>query len=161
MNLTFALIITATLACGLLAGASLDQSIKQLPARHRMGAVAYSLYSRAADLGNGIFFYGILGIGAALLTIAAAISAFWQDIPNSGASLIYVGAAFALLHSLSTMQAAPLNFSQRKVPANDEVALTAIFDKFTRWQSIRCILQLITFGINLAALIVYASATKG
>jgi len=112
-------------------------------------------------LGNGVLFYGILGIAAALFSIGAAISAFRQSVQNSHERLIYVGAVFALLHSLSTMQAAPLNFSQRKVPANDEVALTAIFNKFTRWQSIRCILQLMTFGINLAALIVYASATKG
>jgi len=39
---------------GLLAGASLDQSIKQLPARQRTGVRAFFAYSQAADLGNGI-----------------------------------------------------------------------------------------------------------
>src|SRR5262245_46455329 len=130
MNVTFALILIATVGSGLLAGASLDQSIKQLPARHRIGTVAYSQYSRAADLGNGILFYGILGIAAALFNIAAAITAYWQRIPNGRANLIYLGTLFALLHSLATMQAAPLNFSQRKVHANDDAALMVIFDKF-------------------------------
>jgi len=47
-----------------IAGASLDQSIKQLPARHCLN-VAYSAYSQASDLGNGIVFYAVLGVGAA------------------------------------------------------------------------------------------------
>ena len=71
-----ALLLAATAADGLLAGASLDQSIKQLPARHRIGVRTYSSYSRAADLGNGIAFYGILGVGAAALTIAAAVTLY-------------------------------------------------------------------------------------
>ena len=74
-NRTSALVLAATAADGLLAGASLDQSIKQLPARSRIGAAHYSAYSRASDLGNGIAFYGTLGVGAAALTIAAAVSA--------------------------------------------------------------------------------------
>ena len=61
------LTLAAAAATGLLAGASLDQSIKQLPARRRIGIEAYSAYSQASDLGNGIFFYGVLGVGAALL----------------------------------------------------------------------------------------------
>ncbi|HZY57293.1 MAG TPA: hypothetical protein VFE09_05780 [Rubrobacteraceae bacterium] len=74
VDITFVLILAATAADGLLAGASLDQSIKQLPARHRIG-VASSEYSRASDLGPGVLWYGILGVGAAVLTIAAAILA--------------------------------------------------------------------------------------
>jgi hypothetical protein len=147
--------LAATVSVGLLAGASLDQSIKQLPARHRIGLVAYSQYSRASDLGNGILFYGILGVGAAVLNIAAAITAYWQGVPSHRASLIYVGALFAVLHSLATTQAAPTNFSQRKVPADDEAALARVFNKFTRWQNIRCVLQVINFGVNLWALIAY------
>ena len=56
-TLTIALLVAATAADGLLAGASLDQSIKQLPARHRMGVIAFSAYSRASDLGPGIIWY--------------------------------------------------------------------------------------------------------
>jgi hypothetical protein len=158
MDITFALIFAATVFIGLLAGASLDQSIKQLPARHRIGLAAYSQYSRASDLGNGILFYGILGVAAALLNITAAIAAYSQSIPSDQANLIYVGALLAVLHSLATTQAAPLNFSQRKISGNDEPALVALFDKFARWQNIRCVLQIINFGVNLWALIVYMQA---
>src|SRR5215216_1803470 len=124
MNITFVLIFAATLFIGLLAGASLDQSIKQLPARYRIGLTAYSQYSRASDLGNGILFYSILGVTGALLNFAAAIAAYLQRIPSQQTNLIYVGALFAILHTLATTQAAPLNFSQRKISPSDENALT-------------------------------------
>lgn len=149
IDLTFTLLIAATAATALLAGASLDQSIKQLPARHRIGVVAYSAYSRASDLGNGILFYGILGVGAALLSIVAAVSAYFYRVPPGSVTLIYAGAGLAVLHSLATTQAAPTNFSQHRVAAGDEVKLTAIFDKFTRWQNLRCALQVLNFGVLL------------
>ena len=155
MNITFVLMFAATLFIGLLSGASLDQSIKQLPARRRIGLTAYSQYSRATDLGNGILFYGILGVAAALLNIAAAIAAYLQRIPSPQSKLIYVAALLAVLHSLATTRAAPLNFSQRKISLNDEDALGAVFDKFARWQNIRCVLQVLNFAVNLWALVVY------
>src|SRR5215813_3367792 len=80
LDTTFMLILTASAANGILAGASLDQSIKQLPARHRIGMVAFSAYSCAADLGNGVVWYAIIGIGAAALTIAAAVAAHLQGL---------------------------------------------------------------------------------
>ena len=42
-------VAVAALLSGVLAGLSLDKVIVQLPARHRMGAVAYAGYARAAD----------------------------------------------------------------------------------------------------------------
>ena len=158
MNITFVLIFAATVFIGLLSGASLDQSIKQLPARYRIGLAAYSQYSRASDLGNGILFYAILGVTAALLNIAAAIAAYMQVILSQQSNLIYIGALLAILHTLATTQAAPLNFSQRKISADDEASLAVIFDKFARWQNIRCVLQVINFGVNLWALVMYARA---
>ena len=75
MRIDWILILTlaATAADGRLAGASLDQSIKQLPARQRIGVKAYSAYSQAADLGAGVAWYGILGVSAPLLMIAVAV----------------------------------------------------------------------------------------
>jgi hypothetical protein len=137
---------------GLLAGASLDQSIKQLPARHRMGVIAFSAYSRAADLtSNGIAWYAFIGIGSALLTIAAAIATF--VVGNAQTLPILLATILSVLHSITTTQAAPTNFSQRKV-ANDEAALTAVFNKFERWQTARAILQVLTFIATLWAIFV-------
>lgn len=157
LGITFVLIVTATAADGLLAGASLDQSIKQLPARHKIGPVAYSAYSRASDLGPGILWYGILGVGAAVLTIAAAVAAIFEGVPSVSATPLYVAAGLAVLHSLATAQAAPTNFSQRRV-ARDEAALARVFDRFERWQTLRAALQVLNFGAMLWALVAYASA---
>src|SRR3712207_1180535 len=104
LDITFVLILAATAANGLLAGASLDQSIKQLPARHKIGLVAYSEYSRASDLGPGIVWYAILGVGAAVLTIVAAVAALVQEVLPASAIPLYVAAGLAVLHSLVTTQ---------------------------------------------------------
>jgi hypothetical protein len=151
-QVTFLLAIGAVFAAGLLAGASLDQSIKQLPARHRIGIEAYSAYSRASDLANGILFYAVLGISAALLAIAVAIAAHLAAVPASARVPANLGAAFAVLHSLATAQAAPANFSQRQVQG-DPAALTRVFDRFARWQTVRATLQVAAFGVQLWALI--------
>jgi hypothetical protein len=63
--------MAALVADAILAGLSLDKVIVQLPARRRIGVTAYATYARAADLGNGIAFYAAVGVGAAVLTLAA------------------------------------------------------------------------------------------
>jgi hypothetical protein len=158
LSFTFVLMVAATAADGLLAGASLDQSIKQLPARHKIGLVAYSEYSRASDLGPGILWYAILGVGAAVLTVAAAVFAVFEGVPSASATPLYVAAALAVLHSLATTQAAPTNFSQRQV-VGDEAALARVFDRFERWQTLRVVLQALNFGAMLWALVAYVSAS--
>ena len=129
-----------------------------MPARHKIGPVAYSEYSRASDLGPGILWYGILGVGAAVLTIAAAVAAFFEGVPSASATPLYVAAALAVLHSLVTTQAAPTNFSQRRV-AGDGAALARVFDRFERWQTLRVVLQVLNFGAMLWALVAYVSAS--
>jgi hypothetical protein len=156
-TLPIVLLVAATAADGILAGASLDQSIKQLPARQRMGAIAFSVYSRASDLSSrGIIWYAVLGVGAALLTLAAAVAAFFQSAASLHIIPVSIAASLALLHSLATSQAAPTNFRQRSV-VNDEAALTAIFTRFERWQTLRVVLQVLTFAVVLWALITYIS----
>lgn len=154
VDLTFVLVVGATALNGILAGASLDQSIKQLPARHRIGAVAYSAYAKAADLGNGIVWYAGLGIGVVVLTIGAAIAAFVRQTPSNTALPIYVAAVLTVLHTFTTSRAAPTMFSQRG-HENDEAALTAIFKRFERWQTARAILQALTFAALLWAMVMY------
>jgi hypothetical protein len=156
LNGTLILIAVATAANGILTGASLDQSIKQLPTRHKIGMVAFSAYSRAADLGSGIVWYATLGIGAAVLTIAAAVVEYLQATPVAQAWPVYVAAAISVAHSLATSQAAPTNFRQRAV-AGDEGQLATIFARFERWQTARVTLQLLTFVAILIGLIAYAA----
>ena len=156
MQATFPVLLTftATALNGVLVGASLDQSIKQLPARHRMGTIAFSVYSRAADLSsNGIAWYAFIGVSSALVTIAAAVATFVTGSTFTQALPILIAAILSVLHSIATSQAAPTNFSQRKV-ANDEAALTAVFNKFEWWQTVRVILQVFTFVALLWAIFV-------
>src|SRR5215467_12668272 len=114
------LTVAAVAANGMLVGASLDQSIKQLPARHHIGAIAFSAYSRAADLGPGVLWYALLGIGSALLTIAVAVAALVVGATPQVTLPLVVASVLSLLHSLATSQAAPANFSQRRVPQTEE-----------------------------------------
>jgi hypothetical protein len=152
---TFWLTLAATAATGLIAGASLDQAIKQLPARHRIGIEAYSAYSQAADLGNGILFYGVLGISSALLAIAAAIVVHMAALPMAVWLPTDLGALLAVLHSLTTARAAPTNFSQRRVQG-DPAALSRVFNRFARLHAARAALQLVDFGVLLWAVLALA-----
>lgn len=153
-DITFILVIGAAALNGILAGASLDQSIKQLPARHRIGSVAYSAYAKAADLGNGLPWYIGLGVGVVVLTIGAAMAALARQTPMETAFPIYVAALLTILHTLATSRAAPNMLSQRRYEG-DEAALTTLFNRFERWQTLRAFLQLLTFLVLLWALVVY------
>lgn len=154
------LLLGAVVANGLLVGASLDQSIKQLPARRRIGAVAFAAYSQAADLAAGIVWYATLGIGTAVLTLTAASTGL-VDHPHTTQRTIALACATALTvgHSLVTARAAPTNLSQRHVPAGDEHALTRIFDRFQRLQTIRATLQTTTLAAVVWALVTTITAT--
>src|SRR5690349_686702 len=153
-DLVYILILVAVALNGMLVGASLDQSIKQLPARHRIGAVAYSAYAKASDLGNGIVWYAILGLGAALITIVAALVTVSQRNGTPYALPMVLAGVLSVLHSLATTQVAPTMFSQRR-HENDEAALTTIFNRFEHWQTIRAVLQVLTFLTLLWALLNY------
>ena len=127
--------LTATTLTGLLCGASLDQSIKQLPARHIIGMKAFSAYAKAADLKNGVPFYAILGIGAALTSIIAAILAWKYHAGEIYALPLYLGGVFAICHSICTTHAAPTYHGQKKI--QDEEELKKLFNKFEMIQTFR------------------------
>ena len=154
LDMSFILTVAAVAADGMLAGASLDQSLKQLPARHRIGAVAYAAYAQAADLGPGVLWYGILGVGAAALTIAASVGAVVRHVAAPVTVPLVIAGALSILHSLATTQAAPTMFSQRHVPQTEQ-ALAAVFARFARWQTVRATLQVLTLATVLWALIAW------
>jgi hypothetical protein len=152
VDLAQGLLIAAVAANGLLSGASGDQSVKQLPARRRIGAVAYSDYSRAADLGNGVAWYAVLGIGTALLSAVTAIVVLARH--PDGAQVV---AAVALLvatvgHMAVTGVAAPTNISQRR-HVGDETALLGLFNRFEKLQTVRWTLNLAALGCAIWLLV--------
>jgi hypothetical protein len=155
IDITLILLFGATVMTGLLAGISLDKSLVQLPARHRVGLIGFAAFSRANDLGNGLIVYPVLGIGSAVLTIIAAVAAYWHGALLSDAWLLYLSVVLTLLHTLSTAQAAPTMLSLRG-PISDEKTLSSILDRFEKWHTLRAVLQVADFMTLAGALIVYA-----
>ena len=158
MQLPSILAIATTALIGPGAGMSLDQAIKQLPARRRIGAVAYSAYSRAGDQGNGLFLYPPMGIGCLLLAVAAAASGHLGRLQDTLQVPLDISGVLAVLHSLVTARAAPINFSQRKYQATDEAGLAHVLDRFAFWHKWRTLLQVLNFAVSLWANVALAKS---
>lgn len=153
MDLTQTLAIAATAFIGPGAGMSLDQSIKQLPARHLIGISAYSAYSRAGDQRNGVLLYAPMGIGSAIFVIAAAISGHVAGVPSSSQVPLDISGTLGVLHSLATAIAAPINLSQRHYALTDESNLSRILNSFERWNNVRTTLHVLNFAAALWAVV--------
>ncbi len=155
--MTLILILAATVATGLLAGASLDKALVQLPARHRMGVIGFARFSRANDLGNGLLVYPVIGIAAALLTVIAALTAFLEGTSLAHAWPIYIAALFAVLHTFTTTRAAPLMLSLRQL-TDDEATLTDALNRFAAWHNARTALQVLNFVMLVLGIVAYIGA---
>jgi len=151
LSTTLGLVIASVAVNGLLTGATLDQAIKQLPARKAIGAVAYSEYSRAADLGNGLIWYPVLGIGAALLSVVTGVVGLTNHVTGAERIALIALIVGSVAHMGSTALAAPTNISQRRA-AGDEAALTRIFNRFAFLNAIRASLLVATLGVTVWAL---------
>ncbi|HEY1872331.1 MAG TPA: hypothetical protein VGG71_14810 [Chitinophagaceae bacterium] len=137
---------------GLLAGISIDASLVKLPARRRIGNIAYAAFARGNDLGNGIIVYSSLAVLAALLVFIATLTAFLQD-KKSSLLLLLIGASFTtIIHFLGTAKAAPIMLSIKNTP-DEEAVLKKKFDQFEKWNGIRACFQLITFILLISCFI--------
>ena len=151
------LLAIATMVDGLLAGASVDQSVEQLPARYRIGMRAYQRYSQASHMANGRFWLIPLGVGGPMLRVAAALRASSLRLPSSRALPVYVAGGLGVAHALSTIKAAGINWAiapwqppERQI--SDETMLRDVFRRFERWQTVRATLQFLTFAAGVWAL---------
>jgi hypothetical protein len=99
-----------------------------------------------------MWWYATLGIGAAILSLGAGVLAASTTTVRSVRIAGVAVAALAILHSIATTQAAPTLFRQRAI-ADNESALAQLFERFTRWQNIRAVLQLVNFVALLWLLI--------
>jgi hypothetical protein len=152
MTLLVALIVAATALGGLLGGLSFDGALVKLPARHRIGAVAYATFARGNDLGNGLWVYPATAIGAALLTILATIVAYVEHAPVALLVPLSIAAVASIGHFLATSRAAPVMLRVGKT-ADDEALLAPLLDRFARWNAVRATLQVLTFFVMLWALV--------
>jgi hypothetical protein len=148
MSLLTLIIGLAILFNGLLAGISIDTSLVKLPARRRIGNIAYAVFARGNDLGNGIIVYSSLAIGAALFAFGAILAGFLQKI-NGGILLpLVIASITTIIHFLGTFKAAPVMLSIKNTP-DDEVILKKKFDEFEKWNAFRACFQFITFILLL------------
>ena len=153
MNLMFFLLVLATAMNGLLSGLNVDTALVKLPARRRIGAVAYATFARGNDLGNGLVVYPILGIGAVLFTVLATALASLEHSSMGLLLLLSLASLLSLLHTFATTRAAPLMLSLKDAP-DDEALLSVKLDRFARWHAVRASFQVLTFFVLLCALAV-------
>jgi hypothetical protein len=132
------LLIVATAINGIGTGATLDQAIKQVPARRHIGALAYASYVRAADLSNGLRWYPTLGISTVVVT-ATAVVAGLLDSPSMAEAVALILAAIATAgHLFASSRAAPTLLALRAgVP--DETTTDQILDRFARFNGARAV----------------------
>jgi hypothetical protein len=155
---TRGLLITATLIGGLLAGFNLDRMLVHNPAWREVGAAAWAAYSLHADLSiRAALLYPFLGIGEALITVAAVLR-FRRDRsePRSAATPIYATALFAVSGLSMTLLAGP---NMLRVPrlTDDPDGLLRALEGFVFWGDIRAALQTLAFVASLGSLAIVAS----
>ena len=151
MNLAISLLALATATNGLLAGLNVDTALVKLPARGRIGVVAYATFARGNDLGNGLIVYPLLGVGAALLTVLATALAFVEHSPKEVLVLLSLASLLSILHTFATTRAAPVMLSLKDTP-DDEVLLMAKLDRFARWHAFRATFQVLAFFVLVWAM---------
>ncbi len=157
VNMTVLLVVATTALSGIAAGTSLDVSLRQLPARHRIGVLAYSVYSQATDLGTAIFWYIGVGVGAVLFALASALVALLQRAPLAHLFPITLFASLWVVHLLITLIWAVPTLPRQRQVATDEQQLAAIFNRFERLQTVRVVIDVLIFGTTLWALVSYIS----
>jgi hypothetical protein len=145
------LLIGATLLGGLLAGGNLDRALVANPAWRRTGAEAWAAFSRNADLGNGLILYPAEAIGAAVLTLAAAISFQVGAAGTASAGLLlWTAVVLSLGGLLLTAKAAPIMLGLRQ--GTDAASTQRAFENFSFWGNLRAACQILCFPVQVFAL---------
>jgi hypothetical protein len=129
---TRVLLAAASLTGGILAGGIVDRVIVGGPAWQQIGIGTWAQFSRHADLGAGLVAYPVEGIGATLLSIAAAISYYFDRIRRRGVAIpMYLAALLYIVGLVVTAKAAPIMLGLSAPQSTD--ALSQVFDDFYFW----------------------------
>src|SRR5262249_39920064 len=147
------LLVAATGLSGLLAGASVDRYLVQVPAWRRLDVMTWAEHSRHADLGNGRFWYPVLAFGPTGLSVVVAMAVMRGVLMADGLVLpVSLAALLSLLGLGVTLLAAP-NLLRLKEP-KDRATTESSFRAFHRWGLVRASFQILAFPTNLWALCV-------
>lgn len=152
MNTVFWLTVVAVIIHGLIAGISFDVATVKLPTRKRIGAVAYTHFARANDMGNGILVYPTIAIIAFALIASTTIAACFAHAPRTIMLPLLVSCVGTVAHSLCTAKAAPNMLGLRQIP-DDEIIMGSKLDEFAKWHAYRAAFQFLTFVALVWALV--------
>jgi hypothetical protein len=161
-SVTKGLAVGAALFGGILAGATANRALVQLPAFERIGVIPWANLTRAENHGIGSFFYLVVGFLALLLTVATAI-AFRFDHAARGSSRfpLYAAVVLAIAPAVVTRGVlVPAMFSLRAAGDN-AVELRRILLINARWWGVNDALHVLTFALNLWVLTDLWSNPKG
>lgn len=124
------------------------------------GWAAYSAYSKAADLEQGVPFYGGLAITTAVLTLLAVFAGMRARWPGAVRPALWTAAAATLGYLTVTAFAAPIYHRQRNTA--DEAALADVFDAFVPLNTVRVVLIVAALTAVVVALLApHRSAGEG
>ncbi len=139
----FVVVVISVAAHVVLAGAGVDRVLVEMPARKKIGALAFAHYLRAKDLGNGRVVYplaGILGWVSALVALGVAvITRTSQEVLIA----LAVAAASAIAGIALTTQAAPTMFQIGRSPDREE-AVGPLIERFASLGNWRALSQVVT-----------------
>lgn len=136
-----------------LAGAAWIQVFVELPARSRIGAVAYARFARASDLGPGQIVYPLLGLGGVLLTAGVFALALRAHAPRRLKAMLGGAAACALVGLLVNIPAVATMQDAGRAPDRAPV-LAPLLDRFAALSAARTVFVELTFWVMLAALVI-------
>ncbi len=144
---TRGLVTAATALSGVVAGTTIDTGLVKLPAWRRLGAESWASYTRE-ELPISLVWYPVLGVGAVLVNIAAAVAVHRDGGASRPAALpSRAVAVLAIGHLLTTAGAVPNMVRVRET--DDPALLGESLEGFTRWHLARTGIDALTFAANL------------
>jgi hypothetical protein len=147
-----AAVAIATAFEGFRAGAGTFRILLDLPARTRIGPLAFAEFSRATDLSTtGVVFYVLFGVGGALVTSGAWLVAVRGGAPRIIRRLLAIAAIASLFILVLTTQAAPLMWRVGAAPP-DPGLISSLLDRFAAWTALRVVCADVSFLAVLSAL---------
>jgi hypothetical protein len=150
---TNAFVIGAVLLGGLLAGMAANKVLVELPAWREVGVIPWANFTRVSDRGLRFFLFPAIGGGALILSIAAAVSFYFDRIrlnvwtvPICAAPVL---AIVALIETVFLLAPSRLGLAHA---GDDLVELQRIFASVTLGWDIKAFLHVLTFALNIWAL---------
>jgi hypothetical protein len=127
---TFSLTALGTVLSGWLAGAALERSAA-MPVWQTLGVESWARFSQGAVFGTGFRMEAVIGVAAAALMFAAAVSAAFDRSDRATPIALVVALVFSVLGLLFTAKA--MNLLQLLAASQPAADLQPIFDDYLIW----------------------------